>query len=281
MRQYARLCRIATRSRLRFKRLLGSKSAAETLEFQRLRQYGHSACTTSLLGPAIKLSHASSFEPMYREIFERNLYAFPTTATHPRVIDCGANIGLASIFVARLYPNAQITAFEADPQLAEIAKFNLAAFRLHQVKVVAAAVTAKQGSVPFFSTGDLAGRVGRPHDHNLSSVHTVTSVDLRDYLDEPIDFLKIDIEGTEYDVLSSVRDKLHNVTHLFVEYHGFAQEPQSLPDLLALLSNVGFRYYITNAYDFRRSPLCENTCNLGMDLQLNIFCNRIAGRLTS
>jgi hypothetical protein len=49
----------------------------------------------------------------------------------------------------------------------------------------------------------------------------VESVRLRDYLDKPIEMLKIDIEGPEYIILKDCEDVLFNVSYIFIEYHSF------------------------------------------------------------
>ena len=71
---------------------------------------------------------------------------------------------------------------------------------------------------------------------------------LKDYLDEPIDFLKLDIEGAETSVLLDCGDKLSNVDHLFVEYHGSPGERQDLGVILEVIQAAGFRYHIKDAY---------------------------------
>ncbi|MEI6239036.1 MAG: FkbM family methyltransferase [Planctomycetia bacterium] len=236
---------------------------------------------TTILGRPLRLSHAASFEGMHRDIFIREIYRFSAVAERPRILDCGANVGLASIYLARRHPQARITAFEADPRIAELTRENLDAFGLERVQLVAAAVADHDGTVTFSATGDLAGRVG--HDASLQPKRTcvVPAVRLAPYLEESVDFLKIDIEGAEHDVLAGVVDQLCNVRMLFVEHHGFADERQRLSELLQLLSGAGFRYYITSAHDFRRCPMEDSELNCGMDLQLNIFCVRKDGLPTS
>ena len=96
---------------------------------------------------------------------------------------------------------------------------------------------------------------------------------LRDYLGEPIDLLKLDIEGAEVDVLLDCRDRLTNVARVFVEYHSFAESEQRLDILLALLKTSGFRVYIQTEVCPPR-PFVKRTPYMGMDLQLNIFAVR-------
>ena len=64
--------------------------------------------------------------------------------------------------------------------------------------------------------------------------------------------------------------KLGNVAQLFIEYHSFAGAGQTLAALLQKLTDTGFRYYIQTQFCAPR-PLLAAECQLGMDLQLNIF----------
>lgn len=61
---------------------------------------------------------------------------------------------------------------------------------------------------------------------------------------QKVSFLKLDIEGAEYEVLHECRELLGNVQNIFVEYHSFADKKQELSGILKILENAGFRYYI-------------------------------------
>jgi hypothetical protein len=52
----------------------------------------------------------------------------------------------------------------------------------------------------------------------------VKVVRMRDWLNEPIDLLKLDIEGAEFDVIKDCDDRLSIVKCLFVEYHSLASQ---------------------------------------------------------
>ena len=69
---------------------------------------------------------AMSTWPQWDDIFIHQSLEFDSDAPAPRILDCGANIGLASIYFRRRYPRAKLTAFEADPRLASICRRNLA-----------------------------------------------------------------------------------------------------------------------------------------------------------
>jgi hypothetical protein len=67
---------------------------------------------------------------------------------------------------------------------------------------------------------------------------------LSDYVSEPVDFLKLNIEGDELPVLldAEASGALRNVREIVVEYHDWATSEQQLATLLDLLRREGFRY---------------------------------------
>jgi hypothetical protein len=54
-------------------------------------------------------------EHLYREIFVRQYYYFRANTDHPVIFDCGANLGMATLFFKWLYPKSRVEAFEPDP----------------------------------------------------------------------------------------------------------------------------------------------------------------------
>jgi hypothetical protein len=98
---------------------------------------------------------------------------------------------------------------------------------------------------------------------------------LRNYLNQKTDFLKIDIEGPEVDVLEDCADLLTNVQHLFIEYHSEPVKEQRLDVLLLILKNAGFRVYIREAWSNLAFPYLKPNHRLAYDMQLNIFGYRV------
>ena len=82
--------------------------------------------------------------------------------------------------------------------------------------------------------------------------------------------LKIDIEGAEYEVLKDCSSELFRVKKIFIEYHSWNNSEQRLSEILAILEENKFRYYIEDIGK-RKHPFIENGKDLKMDLQLNIF----------
>src|SRR5215467_13838161 len=51
---------------------------------------------------------------LFGEIFLRGEYLFASKSPSPVILDCGANIGMASLFFKWLYPQSVVYAFEPD-----------------------------------------------------------------------------------------------------------------------------------------------------------------------
>jgi hypothetical protein len=111
------------------------------------------------------------------------------------------------------------------------------------------------------------------HNGSMGNAVDVRTARLRNYLTTPIDFLKLDIEGVEYEVLKDCKDLLPNVKNLFIEYHVMAEEEQKLDEILSWVSAAGFRYYIKEAWDNVTHPFMKDYKDY-YQMQLNIFCYR-------
>jgi FkbM family methyltransferase len=188
-----------------------------------------------------------SFCPQWQDIFVNNALAFETTNPTPRILDCGANVGLASLYFKRRYPAAKITAFEADPTIAAMLAANLRANAAGDVDVEAAAVWTSDGDVTFQSEGADSGALASLAGEMDGQAIQVRAARLARWLEaEPIDLLKLDIEGAEVAVLQDCRPFLSNVRALLLEVHEFDPRQRRSPDLRQLLESAGFAYAVTH-----------------------------------
>jgi len=65
---------------------------------------------------------------------------------------------------------------------------------------------------------------------------------------------------------------LQFVQMLFVEYHGNFNQNNELNEILFLITESGFMYYIKEASLNYKTPFFRETKFFQFDLQLNIFC---------
>ncbi|GAB2562893.1 FkbM family methyltransferase [Spirosoma areae] len=219
-----------------------------------------------------RVPDALSFIWQYREIFVDEFYRFETTSPTPVIFDCGTNIGTSVVYFRQMYPTARIVAFEADAHISAMLQENLRKNRILGVEVVTKAVWTNNEGIWFGSDQADSASIFSQIDRKL-----VPSVRLHDVLlrETRIDMLKMDIEGAEIAVLTDCRDALTPVQNLFVEFHAYLDHPQALADVVKVLEQSGFRYYI-NTSQYRHAPLINRRYkgNDSMDLQLNIFAYR-------
>ncbi len=215
----------------------------------------------------------ASFNLGISELFHENIYKFKADRDKPYIIDCGANLGMSVIYFKSLYPNAEIIAFEADPHIFSFLQRNVQSFNFSDVTVINKAVwCSPDNTLSFLSEGGAGGRLEEKSEkHKFVDVRTIR---LKDYLKREVDFLKIDIEGAEYNVIEDCADELKKVKNLFIEYHSFPNVAQNLHLILEIVQRAGFKYHVKEAYT-TPEPFIEQTLNFGMDLQLNLFCYRV------
>lgn len=218
-----------------------------------------------VLGRDFVVADARSFFFSYREIFVEEIYRFNASGDTPRVIDCGSNYGASIVYTKHIYPHARITGVEADPAIFALLERNCAHLG---VELLNKAVSNSHEQLKFYCEGSDAGRAAHAID-SPKAIVMVDSITLDDLIDGPVEFLKIDIEGSETRALEACA-KLREVRNLFVEYHCFKEEPQTLDRLLAVLRENGFRYFIRHQF-CSPAPLTQDAEQLGMDMQLNIF----------
>jgi len=200
-----------------------------------------------------------SFRYQYLEIFLERGYDFETAAEQPYIVDCGGNVGLATVRLKQLHPGAEVTVYEADPRIVPILRSNLERLRLTNVRVLGAAVSDRNGDASFDADGADSGRLSEGGDIRVPSVRLATAID------RPVDLLKLDVEGAEYAIIEDLASfgSLQLVRRLVCEVHGRPGDEPRMVRLLATLVNAGFRVsipYARQAPDLKaatgRTPFC-------------------------
>lgn len=221
-----------------------------------------------LFGKKIRVWGRIGFIYAVKEIFIDEYYKI-RLKPNSYIIDCGANIGLSVIYLKRAFPDSKIIAFEPDEKNFELLNYNINAFGFKNVEIRKQAVWVEQTNLSFTNDGTMSSKI------DSSGNHIVKAIRLKDLLIQPVDFLKIDIEGAEYAVLTDIKDSLYQVSNLFIEYHGYFNQNNELIEILQIVNNAGFNFYIKEAasmydhpfYDGKKSPAV-------FDVQLNVFCKR-------
>jgi FkbM family methyltransferase len=249
-------------------------------EVQRLRNYERYETTvTSLLDSPTRIVDAASFLSAYYAIFGDEVYNFESESEEPTILDGGANVGLATIYWKKKWPEANITAFEPDPYVFEALKWNCQKRDYDDVTLVQKGLWSEDTTLHFSQDGADGGHL----DDTSNSIKTDSSdkgnvsvpvVRLLPFLDRPIDLLKLDIEGAEIEVLLDCEGHLDQVKRVFVEFHSYIDQEQRLDELLYVLRKSGFRILIKPEL-VAKQPFLNRLDNHGMDNRLNIFGYRL------
>jgi FkbM family methyltransferase len=181
-----------------------------------------------------------SFYHQAAQIYGSHIYGFSADNDNPVIIDCGAHIGLASIYFAGRYPKGEIYAYEADPGIEKILKENINSLGLKNVKTFGKAVWVNDDGVEFEKTDDDSGYISNFENENCVRI---PSIRLKNILkNKKIDLLKLDIEGSEYEVIADCGDALNNVKNIIIEVHKFRDQNGSLAGILSVLEKNNFEY---------------------------------------
>jgi FkbM family methyltransferase len=188
----------------------------------------------------------------FRQIFVRHTYYVKTESSTPRIIDGGGNMGMSVLYFKYLYPQSRITVFEPSKEVLALLERNISKNQLTDVTVIAAGLSDKEGELLIYPRGSAA--CGNTLEESISATtalqkapehepYRVPIVLLSNYLKEPVDFLKLDIEGSEGAVIQEL-EETHCLTQIkmcAMEYHYYPQAPKNnLSDLLQRFTNVGY-----------------------------------------
>lgn len=156
----------------------------------------------------------------------RDIFVYRSQRIHadlePRfIVDGGAHIGLASLYFAMRYPNAQIVSIEPESSNYEVLRQNVA--NHPRIKPVRAAIWHETGEVDIVDAG--TGNWGfMAQEKSLAGGQKAPGLTLDRLLGDSgfdgIDILKLDIEGAEREVFAHAPHSwLERVGIILIELH--------------------------------------------------------------
>ncbi len=182
-------------------------------------------------------------------IFNREYEFFPQfELTRPRqiVVDVGANAGLYTM-IASLWAT-KVLALEPDDIIFQTLSENVGSNRLTNVTILESALWIRDGPVSFYRRGNSqlgsvrTRRNSEPILVKANSMRHILNIAIEGDQSRKVDLLKLDIEGTEFDVISSSdRETLQRITRMVVEVH---TEHGRIETLTSKLKQCGFSYVI-------------------------------------
>jgi FkbM family methyltransferase len=171
-----------------------------------------------------------------REIWFQETYRLPFPVTTGVLLDLGANIGMASVWLTKKYKFTRVIAVEPDSSNAQLARENLELNRINGI-VLEAAVGPKEPSARFESSE--YSNQGKLSEHgSLVPVTTVGTI-LQTCAVTHLALVKIDIEGSEQSLFDGPLEWLSRTDAIIIEFHPTVVD---YPGLTTLVSSKGFKY---------------------------------------
>lgn len=184
----------------------------------------------------------------YKEIFVQNSYRPPVPlGDGARIVDGGANIGISALYLLTNYPQARLEAYEASPTAFELLQKTVQSSNINsdRYSLINKALHTKDDAIDFFVLPHCASALnssisGRDSLDELGEKIQVDAVDFRKVIEKPVDFMKLDVEGHEYELLSLPEVSPATIRSMAVEFHDLAQNRQKFTDLFDKFRDQGY-----------------------------------------
>ncbi|MEO9070113.1 MAG: FkbM family methyltransferase [Ginsengibacter sp.] len=172
------------------------------------------------LDEKILLRNNPSDIQVFTQIFINREYDVTENREIKTIIDCGANIGLASLFFLSKFPGARIVAIEPEENNFQMLIKNLSSYK--NVTCIKKGIWDKKANLEIVDNGwGNAGFVIK--ESPIVSSSTIEAISISMIMEEfeldEIDILKMDIEGSEEQVFSSNPEWIKKVSLILCEIH--------------------------------------------------------------
>lgn len=171
------------------------------------------------IATSVWLRPGTSDRNMFDDVFLDREYDVESVDAPRTILDCGANVGYTSVFLANAFPQARIVAVEPEPSNYALLCRNIAPYR--NVEALNVGVWVRSGRLSIENPQDVNSGF-RLHESGDGAIPTLTIPDLlARYEIERIDMLKLDVEGAERELLQdpSADVWLGRTRRLVIELH--------------------------------------------------------------
>lgn len=192
---------------------------------------------------------------LFNDVFVTENYYFKSSSDSPVIIDCGANIGMSLIYFKRLYPNAKVLAFEANPSVFKLLSQNIIANDFKDVQPYNFALFDEETVISFFVGDDLGSLVGSiQRGRDGSKELKVPTTRLSQYIRAlgKVNIVKMDVEGAEGKIIDDLvsASVLGLVNEYIIEYHHNIKGSDSkFSSFLKIFEDHGYQYNMRAGFD--------------------------------
>ena len=185
---------------------------------------------------------------IYKEIFVDRCYDVTFDGSAPVILDIGANSGLFALRLKQLYPAAKIACYEPFPPNFAQLENTIAVNRLDGVTPLRKAVGAQSGRAKLFihkrNMGGHSFYAAEAHNTDHVDVEVTDVPSILGDLGQPVDLLKLDCEGAEFDILMNLAaSDARRIRRVIVET---TRDLYDADELNAQMSSLGYQHQPRN-----------------------------------
>ncbi len=181
-----------------------------------------------ILGMKFSYLNKVSVISMLYDLFCSGTYYFKSENSKPIIIDIGANLGDSILYFKWIYPKSVIHAFEPNVKAFNVLQKNVTENKFVNVYLYNVGLGKKNQKKKLFSNKDEtfytssllreSFKLNQELISNTVEIKNLTKMKILEKYDQ-IDLIKMDVEGSEREILSSLSDVLKKTRNVILEYH--------------------------------------------------------------
>jgi FkbM family methyltransferase len=200
--------------------------------------------TKKIFKHQVKFTDYPQMITLVEEIFIDQIYRYKSTSINPVIVDCGSNIGLSILYFKTVFETCTVYGFEPHKETYGLLEQNVRNNGFNDVYIFNIALGGSDGHGTLYSNPlqtlnmTLKEKFGC---FEKTMVDQVRIGRLTNYVHGDIDLLKIDVEGSEEEIIQELitSGKIYNVKNIIVEHHSrFLLH--TINDFIRVIETCGF-----------------------------------------
>ena len=170
--------------------------------------------------------------------------------TNDIIIDVGAHIGLFALYASQFCKNGKIICYEPIKENYELLLENIKQNKITNIISYNSAVSNRSSKVKIYLNQDESGHSMFIENKNFVTVNSVSMSEIFQKNNiETCDFLKLDCEGAEYEIIDSLNEHFfQKIKKTIIEYHRADTNPELLENLTQKLESHNFKIKIKKLF---------------------------------
>lgn len=222
--------------------------------FSKIAPYGKQLTIKLNNGIKCNIRSKTMDKAVLKEVWITNLYGKHSFDIKEKdvVVDIGAHIGMFAIYAAHKAKNGKVISFEPFIKNYELLESNAKINNLKNLKTQNVAVGKKNGQQRLYlspdnNTGGHSLYLKTENNDSFVDIPTISyNSMIENYKLDKIDYLKLDCEGAEYDILfNASKQAISKIEKIVMECH--PHKDNTKEKMIEFLKDSGFELIIDNS----------------------------------